>query len=132
MKKGLRPAADRLRDAKLLQVLFRQALKNRLVYLILAENGLVLPEAQVPQPDHNVHERAPRNWGWRASSAGETRVSRVVLGQGFAKRAGSHPMVGASLQEREALPGRGPVGASRAALGQRIETPALTSTVPCA
>ena len=45
-------------DAKLLQVLFRQARKNRLVYLILAERSLILPEAQAPQPDHNVH-RAP-------------------------------------------------------------------------
>ena len=46
------------RDAKLLQVLFRQARKNRLVYLILAECRLVLPEAQAPQPDHNVHDGA--------------------------------------------------------------------------
>ena len=43
-------------DAKLLQVLFRQARKNRLVYLIFAECRLVLPEAQAPQPDHNVHD----------------------------------------------------------------------------
>jgi len=42
-------------DAKLLQVLFRQARKNRLVYLILAECRLILPKAQAPQPDHNVH-----------------------------------------------------------------------------
>ena len=46
------------RDAKLLQVLVRQARKNRLVYVILAEYRLVLPEAQAPQPDHNVHEGA--------------------------------------------------------------------------
>jgi hypothetical protein len=46
-------------DAKLLQVLFRQARKNRLVYLILAEDRLILPEAQAPQPDHNVHDGAP-------------------------------------------------------------------------
>jgi len=32
---------------------------GRLVYVILAENGLILPEAQAPQPDHNVHESAP-------------------------------------------------------------------------
>ena len=43
-------------DAKLLQVLFRQARKNRLVYLILAECSLILPEAEAPQPDHNVHD----------------------------------------------------------------------------
>ena len=47
------------RNAKLLQVLLRQAWKNRLVYLILAEDRLILPEAQAPQPDHNVHDGAP-------------------------------------------------------------------------
>ena len=45
-------------DAKLLQVLFRQARKNRLVYLIVAECRLVLTEAQAPQPDRNVHDGA--------------------------------------------------------------------------
>jgi hypothetical protein len=40
-------------------VLVRQARKNRLVYVILAKCRLVLPEAQAPQPDHNVHEGAP-------------------------------------------------------------------------
>ena len=67
------------RDAKLLQVLVRQARENRLVYLILAECRLILPEAQAPQPDHNVHDGA-HNQGWRTSSAGEARVSRVALG----------------------------------------------------
>ena len=66
-------------DAKLLQVLVRQARENRLVYLILAECRLILPEAQAPQPDHNVHDGAHNQW-WRASSAGEARVSRVALG----------------------------------------------------
>src|SRR6516164_3362511 len=47
-------------DAKLLQVLFRQARKNRLVYLILAECRLILPESQAPQPDHDVHGSAPK------------------------------------------------------------------------
>jgi hypothetical protein len=46
------------RDAKLLQVLVRQARENRLVYVILAESCLILPEAQAPQPDHNVHDGA--------------------------------------------------------------------------
>src|SRR5262245_8420553 len=46
-------------DAQLLQVLVRQARENRLVYLILAECRLILPEAQAPQPDHNVHDGAP-------------------------------------------------------------------------
>ena len=61
-------AVPERRDAKLLQVLVRQARKDRLVYLILAECRLVLPEAQAPQPDHNVHDGA-HNQGWRASSA---------------------------------------------------------------
>jgi len=47
-------------DAKLLQVLVRQARENRLVYVILAEDGLILPEAQAPQPDHDVHDGALR------------------------------------------------------------------------
>ena len=51
-------AVPERRDAKLLQVLGRQARKDRLVYLVLAECRLVLPEAQAPQPDHNVHEGA--------------------------------------------------------------------------
>ena len=46
---------------KLLQGLVRQARENRLVYLILAEGRLVLPEAQAPQPDHNVHDRRPQS-----------------------------------------------------------------------
>jgi hypothetical protein len=45
-------------DAKLLQVLCRQARQDRLVYLILAEYRLILPEAKAPQPDHDVHDGA--------------------------------------------------------------------------
>src|SRR5215813_13693309 len=45
-------------DAKLLQVLVRQARENRLVNVILAEDRLIFPEAQAPQPDHNVHDCA--------------------------------------------------------------------------
>src|SRR6185312_12942634 len=48
-------------DAELLQVLVRQARENRLVYVILAEDRLVLPEAQAPQPDHNVHDSTPNS-----------------------------------------------------------------------
>jgi hypothetical protein len=48
-------------DAKLLQVLFREARKNRLVYLVFAEYRLVLPEAQAPQPDHDVHNLRPQS-----------------------------------------------------------------------
>ena len=66
-------------DAKLLERLVRQARENRLVYLIVAECRLILPEDQAPQLDHNVHEGAHNQW-WRASSAGEARVSRVALG----------------------------------------------------
>jgi hypothetical protein len=36
----------------------RQARKNRLVYFILAECRLILPEGQAPQPDHDVHDSA--------------------------------------------------------------------------
>jgi hypothetical protein len=43
---------------KLLKGLVRQARKDRLVYLILAECRLLLPEAQTPQPGHNVHDGA--------------------------------------------------------------------------
>jgi hypothetical protein len=46
------------RDAKLLQGLVRQAGKNRLVYLILAERSLILSKAKAPQPDHDVHDEA--------------------------------------------------------------------------
>src|SRR6516165_3956864 len=63
-------------DAKLLQGLVRQARKNRLVYVILAECRLILSEAQAPQPDHDVHDGAPHNGG-STSSAGEARVSRT-------------------------------------------------------
>ena len=34
----------------------RQVRQDRLVYVILAEHRLILPEAQAPQPDRNVHE----------------------------------------------------------------------------
>ena len=57
----------------------REARENRFVYVIVAEYRLILPEAQAPQPDHDVHDGA-YNRGWRASSAGEARVSRVALG----------------------------------------------------
>jgi hypothetical protein len=63
-------------DAKLLQVLVPQARENRLVFVILAEDRLVLAEAQAPQPDHDVHDGA-HNREWRTSSAGEARVSRA-------------------------------------------------------
>ena len=67
------------RYTKLLEVFRREVRQDRLVYLIFAECRLVLPKAQAPQPDHNVH-RARRNQGWRASSAGEASVSRGGVG----------------------------------------------------
>ena len=45
-------------DAKLLQGLVRQARKDRLVYLILAERRLVPFEAKAPQPTSEVHDDA--------------------------------------------------------------------------
>ena len=50
-------------DAKLLQGLVRQARKDRLVYLVLAERSLILREAKAPQPDHDVHEGRPSIMG---------------------------------------------------------------------
>jgi CO/xanthine dehydrogenase Mo-binding subunit len=51
-------------DAKLLQVLFRQARKNRLVYLVLAESRLVFFEAEAPQPTPDT---------WTASTSSPKR-----------------------------------------------------------
>src|SRR5262249_42238111 len=48
-------------DAKLLQVLVRQARENRLVYVILAEDRLILPETKAPQPDHHIHDGDPNS-----------------------------------------------------------------------
>ena len=70
-------AMPKRRDAKLLQVLVRQARENRLVYVILAEDRLVLPETQTSQPDHNVHEGA-YNQQWRISSLLWHRVSSTT------------------------------------------------------
>ena len=53
----LQPMPD-CRDPQLLQGLVRQARENRLVYLILAECSLILPEAQAPQPIPEVHDSA--------------------------------------------------------------------------
>src|SRR5262249_15632822 len=55
----LEPVTD-CSDAELLQDLVRQARQDRLVNLILAECRLILPEAQAPQPDHDVHNERPR------------------------------------------------------------------------
>ena len=46
-------------DAQILQVLRRQARKDRFVNLVLAERSLILSKAEAPQPNHNVHDDAP-------------------------------------------------------------------------
>jgi hypothetical protein len=57
---GWYPAMTNRTDAKLLQVLVRQARENRLIYVILAEDRLVLAEVQAPQPDHDVRSKTDR------------------------------------------------------------------------
>ena len=49
------------RDAKLLQVLVRQAWENRLVYVILAEDRLVLREASPLRSQTTMSTRARPN-----------------------------------------------------------------------
>jgi hypothetical protein len=46
------------RHAKLLQVLFRQTRKNRLINLVLSEGPLIPFEAKAPQPTPEVHDIA--------------------------------------------------------------------------
>ena len=46
-------------DAQVLQVLRRQARKNRLVNLVVSECPFVSFEAKVPQPNQDVHGGAP-------------------------------------------------------------------------
>ena len=67
-------------DAKLLEVLRRQVRQDRLVYLILAEDRLILPEAQAPQPDHNVHRGAPTFSGEADHPLGGREESRAGVG----------------------------------------------------
>jgi hypothetical protein len=60
MKLPLEPLpSEDIRHLVQAQVLFRQTRKNRLVYLVLAECRLILPEAQAPQPNHDVHDGVP-------------------------------------------------------------------------
>ncbi len=67
------------------QVLSRQARKDRLVYLVLAECRPILPEAQAPQPDHDVHKCA-RNQGWAHHLPGKRGCPGWRWGtQGFAR-----------------------------------------------
>jgi hypothetical protein len=65
------------RDAKFFQVVRCQMQQDRLVYLILAECCLILPEAKAPQPDHNVHDGAPQS----GSGAHHLLVHRRCPGQ---------------------------------------------------
>jgi hypothetical protein len=71
-------AMPKRRDAKLLQVLGRQVGEDRLVYVILAEDRLVLPEAQAPQPDHNVHRGAL-----------QSRVAHIIVSRRAPVQAGA-------------------------------------------
>jgi hypothetical protein len=75
------------RDAKLLQVLVRQARENRLVYVILAEDRLILSEAQAPQQTTtsmlpSVTEGCPASWSCPegVSSWGATQPDIHFLG----------------------------------------------------
>ena len=54
-------ADDQVPYAELLQVLRREGSEVPLVYLVLAECGLVLAEAQAPQPDHDVDDGVPQS-----------------------------------------------------------------------
>jgi hypothetical protein len=55
----------------------RQARHDLFGYFVLAECSLIFPEAQAPQPDHDVHDGA-HNRGWRASSSGVRGVARAA------------------------------------------------------
>ena len=65
-------------NAKFLQVLVRQALKDRLVYLVLAKRRLIPFEAQAPQPTPEVHKRA-LNASMCLSSFRRNSVSRRAV-----------------------------------------------------
>src|ERR1700747_956048 len=53
------PAMANGTDADFLQVLLCQVREDPLVDFVIAECRLVFFEAQVPQPDHNVHDGRP-------------------------------------------------------------------------
>jgi hypothetical protein len=86
-------------DAKLLQGLVRKARKNCLVYVILAEGRLILPETQAPQPDYDVHATFRKRGlpaSWFCAEGVSSRQPRVThTRQGAA--AASHPSVPAAL-----------------------------------
>ena len=76
-------------DANLLQVLSRQVREDRLVNVVVAEDRLVLREAQAPQLNHNVHDGAHNRGsvhhlpetrgcpGWRWGSQGFAKHAEV-------------------------------------------------------
>ena len=87
-------------DAKLFQVLSRQARQNPSRNLILAERRLVPSKAKAPQPDHDVHDGA-RALPCSISSC--ERTGEVLGGIGFGEFARGQ-MLGASRERGCAIP----------------------------
>jgi hypothetical protein len=80
-------------NPKLLQVLVCQARENPFVYVIIAEDRLILPVAKAPQPDHNVHRARPHSVmrqiileGYRTH---RTCATRKLRRSGFVSSAGA-------------------------------------------
>ena len=63
----------------LFQGLVGQARKNRLVYVIFAECRLIFPEAQAPQPDHDVHNGAYNQWAAHIMVCLDERVQEAKV-----------------------------------------------------
>jgi len=72
MRRQQLTAMPQRRDAKLLQVIRRQARQDRLVNLVLAECRLVSFETEAPQPASEVHARAPKPPGEQHSISAVT------------------------------------------------------------
>jgi hypothetical protein len=64
-------------DPKLLEGLMRQAWKNRLVYLVVAERRSYLPRPRL-RSQTTTSMMAALNREWRASSAGPDKLSRAI------------------------------------------------------
>ena len=128
---------------QLTEMIFREVGQDALVYLVLAEYRLILFEAQAPQPNHHVHDGCPSIMGGAHHLPGKQacpgwrwvlRLRRHTLGSNGNYR----PLTlfeiclwGLPSPEREAPPGRGPVGASRlrwvkGLRPQRLLQPSLT------
>ena len=67
-------------DAKILQVLRRQAREDKLVDLVLAECRLILCEAEPPQPISDVHGGAMARFVVRDSAIVVNNVAIEILG----------------------------------------------------